>query len=497
MSGEVLLIAALLVMAGAGLSKLSSRFGVPSLVLFLVLGMLAGSEGILGIEFDDVALAQQVGIVALAYILFSGGLDTSWREIRGVALPATGLATVGVLITSVVLGLLSAAVLGLDPLEGLLLGAVISATDAAAVFSILRSRGIVLNRRFASLLELESGSNDPAAVFLTVGVLALITGDADGPVDLVVLFVQQMSIGLLAGWGLARLALLVVNRLRLEYDGLYPVVTAAFVLVLFEATSLAGGSGFLAAYVAGLTMANSTFIHKGSIRRFHDAIGWLAQIVMFVVFGLLVFPSELPSVALRGVLIALLLAFVARPIAVALTLLPFRMPAREVAFTSWIGLRGATPIILATFPLVAGVAGAETIFNVVFFVVLISVLLQGTTVSAAARVFKVTEDEPAPTSRSHEVILSGDTAHSLHEVEVPEGSPAVGRALFELGLPDGVLIALLFRKNRAHVPQGGTVLATGDVVLLVAEDDADYALATQLLRGDVLPPEVAGPSPSD
>jgi len=483
MSAGVLLVGAVLVLAGAGLSKVAARLGVPSLVLFLVIGMLAGSEGVLGIEFDDVEIAQQVGIIALAYILFSGGISTSWTDIRPVALPGAALATVGVLLTTVILGLLSSVVFGIGLLPGLLLGAVISATDAAAVFSILRSRGVALNKRFASLLELESGSNDPAAVFLTVGMIALITGDADGVGNLVVLFIQQMSIGLVAGWGLARLALWLINRLRLEYDGLYPVLTAAIVLLLFSATDLIGGSGFLATYVAGLTMANSTFIHKGSIQRFHDAIAWLAQIVMFVVFGLLVFPSDLPAVALQALLIAALLAFVARPISVLVTLLPFRMPIREIGFTSWIGLRGATPIILATFPLVQGVEGAETIFNVVFFVVLTSVLVQGTTVSAAARWFSVACDTPVPTSRSHELMISENAAHNIHEVDIGDGSPAVGRALFELGLPDGVLIALLYRNNTVHVPQGGTVLAPGDVVMLVAENDDDYARARFLLHG--------------
>ena len=484
MTEGVLLVGAVLVLIGAGLSKVANRLGVPSLVLFLVIGMLAGSEGLLRIEFDNTEIAQQVGIIALAYILFSGGLDTSWADIRPVALPGAALATIGVLLTTVILGLLSSVILGIGVLPGLLLGAVISATDAAAVFSILRSRGVALNKRFASLLELESGSNDPAAVFLTIGMIALITGDATGVVDLTVLFVQQMSIGLVGGWGLARLALLLINRLRLEYDGLYPVLTVAFVLLLFTATNLVGGSGFLAAYVAGLTLANSTFIHKGSIRRFHDALAWLAQIVMFVVFGLLVFPSDLPSVALRGLLIAALLAFVARPLAVLITLLPFRMPMREIGFTSWIGLRGATPIILATFPLVQGVDGAETIFNVVFFVVLTSVLIQGTTVSTAARLFKVDCDTPVITGRSHELMISENAAHNIHEVDIDERSPAVGRALFELGLPSGVLIALLYRDNTVHVPQGGTVPRAGDVVMLVAENDDDYARARFLLGGN-------------
>jgi potassium/hydrogen antiporter len=479
----MLLIGASLVLCGVLLSKASSRLGVPSLLLFLILGMLAGSQGVLGIEFDDAQLARQVGIVALAYILFSGGLGTRWGDVRPVLAPGAALASFGVLATAVVLGLLSSAVLGIDPLEGLLLGAVIAATDAAAVFSILRSRGVALNRRLAALLEFESGSNDPTAVFLTVGVIALIQGDADGVGDLVILFVQQMSIGLVAGWLFARLALVLINRLRLEYDGLYSVLTISLVLLLFEATSAIGGSGFLAAYIAGITMANSAFIHKSSLLKFHDAIAWLSQIAMFVVFGLLVFPRELPDVAGQGILIAVVLIFLARPLAVFVTLLPFRIPVREMSFISWVGLRGATPIILATFPLVAGVPDADTIFNVVFFVVIASVLVQGTTIPAVARLLGVASSDERPTSKVFEAVFSGDTAHNLREVRVPAASPAVGRSVVELGLPPGVLIVLLYRDDTVHVPQGNTVIVADDEVLLLAAEDSDYAAACHILKG--------------
>jgi cell volume regulation protein A len=483
MTDGAVLIAAALLLAGVVASKTSSRLGVPSLLLFLLLGMLAGSEGVLGIEFDDVELAQQVGVVALAYILFSGGLTTRWADVRPVVGPGVALASVGVVLTAVILGLLASVVLGIDPLEGLLLGAIIAATDAAASFSILRSRGVGVGQRLGSLLEFESGSNDPMAVFLTVGMIALIQGDADGPVDLALLFVEQLSVGLVAGWALARVALVMINRLRLEYDGLYPVMTVAFVMLIFEGTAALGGSGFLAAYIAGLTMANATFLHKGSLVRFHDAIGWLGQIAMFVLFGLLVFPSELPDVAGQALLIAGLLIFVARPLAVAATLAPFRLPWREVGFVSWVGLRGATPIILATFPLVEMVPDADTIFNVVFFVVLTSVLLQGTTIPAMARLLGVVRDEPRPPGRAFEAVISGDAAHNLREILIPPGSPAAGRTVVELGLPRGVLLVLLHRDDAVHVPQGGTVLQVGDEVLVLAEGDSDFALARAVLEG--------------
>jgi cell volume regulation protein A len=473
-------LAAILLLAGVLLSKTSSRLGVPSLLLFLVLGMLAGSEGILGIDFEDFELAQRYGIIALAFILFSGGAGTAWRDIRQVLVPGVALATVGVLLSAIVLGAIAAAILGLGLLEGMLLGSVIASTDAAAVFSILRSRGVAIVPRLRHLLELESGSNDPAAVFLTVGMIALIEGTADGVTDLIGLFVIQMGVGLVAGWLLARGAVTLINHVRLEYDGLYPVLTVAFVVLTYEGTAWLGGSGFLATYVAGLTIANAEFLHKRSLLRFHDAVAWLMQISMFVLMGLLVFPSHLIPVAGQALLVAAVLMLVARPLAVLLTLVPFRLPAREVKFVSWVGLRGATPIILATFPVVSGVPNAETIFNVVFFVVLLSVLAQGTTIPAAARRLGVAAPLRAAEQYSFDAILAGDGGHDLRQVTIADEAPAVGRTVVSLALPPGVLLVLLYRDGQSMVPQGGTVLEAGDRVLLLAEGEP-YQTARDLL----------------
>jgi potassium/hydrogen antiporter len=476
----LIFLAAALLLAGVLLSKTSSRFGVPSLLLFLVLGMLAGSEGLLGIEFEDFALAQRYGIIALAFILFSGGAGTEWSGIRRVLLPGVVLATVGVLLSAVVLGTLAAAILRLELLEGLLLGAVIASTDAAAVFSILRSRGVGISPRLRSLLELESGSNDPAAVFLTVGMISIIESASGGVAGLVGLFVIQMGVGFVAGLVLARGAVALINRLHLEYDGLYPVLTVAFVILTYEGTAWLGGSGFLAAYVAGLTIANAEFLHKRSLLRFHDALAWLMHISMFVLMGLLVFPSNLLPVAGQALLVAAVLMLVARPLAVLLTLLPFRMPAREIVFVSWVGLRGATPIILATFPVVAGVRNAETMFDVVFFVVLLSVMAQGATIPAVASRLKLAATRPAGNRYTFDAIITGDQGHSLREITIAEGAPAVGKSIVSLGLPAGVLIVLLYRAGQVLVPQGGAVLEAGDRVLLLAEDES-FQTARRLL----------------
>ena len=481
-ANPLILLAALLLSAGVLLSKTSSRLGVPSLLLFLVLGMVAGSEGLLGIAFEDYELTQRYGIIALAFILFSGGGGTAWRDIRQVVVPGVALATVGVLLSAIVLGWMAAAVLGLEPLEGMLLGSVIASTDAAAVFSILRSRGVAIVPRLRHLLELESGSNDPAAVFLTVGIIALIQQTADGIAELIGLFVVQMGVGLVAGWLLARGAVALINRLRLEYEGLYPVLTIAFVLATYEGTVWLGGSGFLAVYVAGLTIANAEFLHRRSLLRFHDAVAWLMQISMFVLMGLLVFPSHLVPVAGQALIVAAGLMLVARPLAVLITLVPFRLSAREIGLLSWVGLRGATPIILATFPLVAGIPNGETIFNVVFFVVLLSVLVQGTTIPAVARRLGLAAPLPPADRSSFDAVMAGDEGHALHELRVMEGAPAVGRSILSLGLPAGVLFVLVHRDGQVIVPQGGTTLAAGDRVLLAAEGQA-FETTRALLEG--------------
>jgi cell volume regulation protein A len=322
----------------------------------------------------------------------------------------------------------------------------------------------------------------PAAVFLTVGVIGLVTNTGVGVAGLIGLFVLQMGIGLLAGVILARGAVALINHLHLEYDGLYPVLTVAFVLFTYEATAWLGGSGFLATHAAGLTMAQGDFLHKRSLLRFHDAIAWLMQIAMFVLMGLLVFPSDLIPEAGQALLVAAVLMFVARRLAVLLTLLPFRMPAREVAFVSWVGLRGATPIILATFPVVAGVPDSYVIFHVVFFVVLASVLVQGTTIPAAARRLGVIVRRRPFDAYTFDAVITGDAGHNLREVTLQDAAPAVGKTLVSLGLPPGALVVLLHRAGQHVIPQGGTTLEAGDRLLLLAEGDA-YVEARRLLAG--------------
>jgi cell volume regulation protein A len=451
-------------------TRASNKFGVPALILFLAIGMLAGSEGPGGIDFADYQLAQTIGVIALIYILFSGGLDTSWPAIRPVLGQGVLLANVGVLLSALLVSLFAMWVLQLNWLEAFLLGAVVSSTDAAAVFSVMRDREVNLKHNLEPLIELESGSNDPIAVFLTLGVTGLITTPGSSLVSLIPNFLLQMVIGAGGGYLMGRLMVLAINRLRLKQEGLYVVFTLGFTILTYALVALIGGNGFLAVYLAGIVVGNMNIVHKRSVLRFHDGIAWLMQIAMFLSLGLLIFPSQLIPVAVPGLLLALFLVFVARPVSVFLSLIWFRRSWRELVMVSWAGLRGAVPIVLATFPLLAGVQSAGLIFNVVFFIVLISVLLQGLTIAQVARWLGLSlTEKPAPSSQMFvpEVRLNSQ----LVEAVVPEFSALNGLALIEIGLPRGLLVVQVQRGIETIIPNGSTVIITGDHLLLLVTPD--------------------------
>jgi cell volume regulation protein A len=356
-------------------------------------------------------------------------------------------------------------------LEGLLLGATVSSTDAAAVFAILRSRGIGLRGNIKPLIELESATNDPMAVFLTTALIQLLIMPDASPIDLVPMFVSQMTLGAVLGYLFGRAAVSVLNRVDLEYEGLYPVLTLTITLITYSATAMVGGNGFLAVFLAGLVLGNSDFIHKRSLLRFHDGLAWLMQIAMFLTLGLLVFPSRVLAIIGEGLLLSVFLILIARPVGVLITLLPFRMGLREQAMVGWVGLRGAVPIILATFPLLAGIPAAGIIFDLVFFIVLTSVLVQGTSIPVVARWLGV--DEPVrlrprpPLEFEPSLGMKGD----LVEMEIPADSHVVGKQIVELHLPPGALFVLIGREESFVVPQGGTVLEAGDNVMVLANDE--------------------------
>lgn len=469
MNEYIVISAAILLLISVLVSKISDRFGVPALLLFLILGMLAGSEGFGGIPFDDPELAQTISIIALVLILFSGGLSTEWQQVRPTLKEAVLLSTLGVLITAMTVGFVASLVLDISLLEGFLLGSIVSSTDAAAVFSILRSKGISLKGKLKPLLELESGSNDPMAVFLTIGLIQLITQPNQSALSLLGLFIQQMTIGAGVGFVMGKAMHFLINHIRLGYEGLYPVLTLSLVFLTFGLTDLLGGSGFLAVYLAGIVLAERDFLHQKSLAHFHDGLAWIMQITMFLTLGLFVFPSHLVPIMGVALLIAGFLMFIARPISVFICLLPSKLQWREKLFISWVGLRGAAPIILATFPLLAKVGQANLIFNVVFFVVLTSVLLQGTSLPLMAKWLKL--DAPMISKRKYpiEYVPMSGLKSNLKELPIPIGSFMNGKAIFELGFPDDFLIILIARENDFLQPSGGTTLQDADTLLVLCD----------------------------
>jgi cell volume regulation protein A len=369
--------------------KLSNRFGIPSLVLFLAIGMLAGSDGLGGLSFDNPSLVRSLGITALVLILFSGGLDTEWAAIRPILWQGLSLSTIGVLITALLIGVFVAWVQGFSFLEGLLLGAIVSSTDAAAVFMVLRARKTKIPRRLIQLLEFESGSNDPMAVMLTIALIQLLTEPSTSFGELVVFFVMQMAVGAVIGIAMGEIMRRSFNALDLELEGIYPVLSMALALLTYGLTDYLDGSGFLAVYLAGLVMARKPFTHQQSVLRFHDGLAWLMQVTMFLTLGLQVFPARLVPIAGVGLLVSLFLIFVARPACVHAALAFSPMSLREQTLVAWAGLRGAVPIILATFPIVAGLQQADMIFHLVFFIALTSVVIQGTAIPWLTRLLKI------------------------------------------------------------------------------------------------------------
>lgn len=463
----VILVSGILLLLGIVSNKLSARIGVPVLLMFLVVGMLAGSEGIGRIEFEDYSLANAIGTVALCLILFDGGLRTSHHAIRSVWKPAAVLASLGVLITAVFTGLAASWILGISVLEGLLLGSIVGSTDASAVFSVLRSGGVNIRQRLAETLEVESGSNDPMAIFLTVGLIQLLTGEVVPGPGLLGLFLTQLVVGSVAGLLVGYSGVWVLRHIQLDAAGLYPVMATALALLSFGLAACLDGSGFLAVYLTGIVIGNRRPVFHRGILFFHDAAAWICQILMFMTLGLLSFPSRLLDVAGVTLLIAAVLIFVARPIAVFLCASWFRFSPRELIFLSWVGLKGAVPITLATFPMLAGLPGASMMFDTVFVVVLVSALIQGWTLPVAARFLKLDEPDQRSPPVTLEISSLRDVDGDIVDYYVETGCRAAGRKLKDLGLPDGVVVAMISRDNKIIMPKGSSIIETGDHVVVV------------------------------
>ncbi|MBP3357201.1 MAG: potassium/proton antiporter [Rikenellaceae bacterium] len=471
------LIGSILLFASVFAGKAGYKFGAPALLLFLGVGMIFGSDG-LGIQFDNPGMAQFIGMLALSIILFSGGMDTKFSDIKPIIAPGITLATVGVALTAAVTGLFIFGIarlfhLEISLLESLLMAAVMSSTDSASVFSILRSKKQGLKQNLRPLLELESGSNDPMAYILTI---LLVQSISVGGISIgmsVFLFFIQMSLGALAGFVLGRLAVKLINRIEIGNASLYSVLLLACVFFVFAVTTLIKGNGYLAVYIAGLVIGNNKIVHKRTLTTFFDGFTWLFQIAMFLALGLLVSPHELleGKIVGMGLLVGIFMIVLARPVTVFLCMLPFKkFTLKARLYVSWVGLRGAVPIIFATYPLVAGLPNAQLIFNVVFFITIISLVVQGTSVSSMARALGLSVEEKED---SFGIDLPDKVKAALSEVEVTAELLVKGDKLMNLSLPEGTLVVMIKRDADYFVPKGQNRLQVGDKLLVISDNDEE------------------------
>jgi potassium/hydrogen antiporter len=478
--GELILVVGLLLAAALGASLAASRLRVPALLLFLGLGMAVGSDGAGWIQFGDYALARRIGAIALALILFDGGLSASFEELRDVMGPALRLAGGGTLITALVTGLAATALFGLPLLHGLLLGSILASTDSAAVFGLLRETP--LRRRLRLTLEGEAGFNDPVAVLLVLGFLAWIENPSYGVLNMVVLFVRELASGAVCGYVVGRLAVWALSRYRLPTAGLYPVASCSVAALAFGLAETLGGSGFLSVYIAGLMLGGSGIAAKQTIATFHQGLAWVAQITLFLTLGLLVFPSRLGSAVVPGLVLALVLALFARPLATLLVTAGDRFGAGERLVLAWAGLRGAVPVVLATFAVTSHTPGSLGFFNIVFFTVLVSTLLQGTTLVPLARDFGLTSREPPLPRPLTEFGTIGRLGAQVMEYPVRSSDSVVGLRVRDLGLPHDATLNVIVRGDQAVAPGGSTQVEAGDTLYLLVRDEVASDVRTLLER---------------
>ncbi|MDD2563942.1 MAG: potassium/proton antiporter [Salinivirgaceae bacterium] len=475
----VLLIGSVLFFLSILAGKASSKYGVPALLLFLSVGMLFGSDG-LGVEFQNIKAAQAIGTIALCIILFSGGMDTKIDEIRPIIYRGLILATVGVLLTAFITGVFIWWILGMTLQSAsigfvtlLLLASTMSSTDSASVFSILRSKGLHLKNNLRPTLELESGSNDPMAYILVITLIEIIKMDAI-PNYWVVGFnlMLQLIIGALVGYVLGKLTVFVINRIKIGNDSLYPILVFTFCVFIFAVTYFVKGNSYLAVYIAGLVIGNSKFVHKRSSLNFFDGLAWMSQLLLFLTLGLLVNPHELVPILVPGIIISLVIIFISRPLTVFLCLLPCRkMPSKDKLFVSWVGLRGAVPIVFAIITVVENVPHSGLIFNIVFLCTLVSLLVQGTTIPIVAKLLGLAE-QPSKIKglKEFDIEFSDEIKSTTAEIEITNSIIANGDRLMDLSLPDHTLAVLVKRRGTYFVPTGKTVLQPIDKLLIITDD---------------------------
>lgn len=480
-AGNILLVGSGLLLLSVIAGKTTSRLGIPTLIFFLIIGILAGSEGIGGIHFDNAAIAQLIGITALNFILFSGGLDTNWHSIKPILWRGVALSTLGVFLTALSVGVFVYYVFGFTIWEGLLLGSIVSATDAAAVFSVLRNRGIALKGWLRPVLELESGSNDPMAYFLTITLTGIVASGNAEVSELILAFLKEFILGGALGYIMGKGSVWLINNIKLEIEGLYPVLTLGLAMFTYSVTHTIGGNGFLAIYLCAVIIGNSNMVHRRSLIKFYDGQAWLMQIILFLTLGLLVFPSRVVPLIGMGLLISAFLMFVARPIGVFTALSFFKSNIRSKLFISWVGLRGSVPIVFATYPLIAGIPKAELIFNLVFFISITSVLLQGTTLAYVAKLLHVT----APAKAKRRIGLDFESKDhiktEMQKIILSANSRVVGKRIVELNIPATVNILAIKRSDLFIAPNGSTMIQANDILYVLAEDKRSLELLEESL----------------
>lgn len=461
-----LILASLVVLICIFSSKVLYRFGVPSLLIFLVLGMIFGSEGIVGIQFDNYKIAEEIGGCGLIFIMFYGGFCTNWKMAKPVVTKAVLMSTVGVVITAGLTGLFCVGVLKISLLEGLLIGSVVASTDAASVFSILRSQKLNLKGGLASILEIESGSNDPFAYMLTVTILSFMAGGGDQ--SIIGLLLSQVIFGLLVGVVLAKASAWILKNITFEIEGLYPVFVMAIALLSYSLSSLLGGNGYLSVYIAGIILGNSKIQSKKSLVKFFDGISWLMQIMLFFILGLLSFPSQLHLVLIPGILISVFLIFIARPIATFSILSFFKVPIKQQLFVSWVGLRGAASIVFAILAVNNQAIIQTDIFHIVFFIALFSVALQGTLIAPIAKKLDLVDNESVVLKTFNDYKEEMNT--KLVELEVTPESSCANKTIMDANIPDEILVVMIKRAGKILHPKGATMINVGDILVLSGEN---------------------------
>ena len=472
---NILLIGSILLFVSIVVGKTGYRFGVPALLLFLLVGMLFGSDG-LGLQFHNAKIAQFIGMVALSVILFSGGMDTKFKEIRPILSPGIVLSTVGVFLTALFTGLFIWYLSGMSwtnihfPLiTSLLLASTMSSTDSASVFAILRSQKMNLKHNLRPMLELESGSNDPMAYMLTIVLSQFIQSDGMGTGNIIGSFIIQFLVGAAAGYILGKLAILILNKINIDNQSLYPILLLSFVFFTFAITDLLRGNGYLAVYIAGMMVGNHKITFRKEIATFMDGLTWLFQIIMFLMLGLLVNPHEMIEVAVVALLIGVFMIVIGRPLSVFLCLLPFRkITLKSRLFVSWVGLRGAVPIIFATYPVVANVEGSNMIFNIVFFITIVSLIVQGTSVSFVARLLHLSTPLEK-TGNDFGVELPEEIDTDLSDMTITMEMLNEADTLKDMNLPKGTLVMIVKRGDEFLIPNGTLKLHVGDKLLLISE----------------------------